>query len=163
MNKAKQNILHQKLLRAAARIQRMDLWHILVAKSQEVLKEIINHLRLRAGQKKRSFINPERYSTILQTSIQNVPTAVEFGRLFYPKLDRSYQSATLYKQSEDTLAKHWIENSPADTLCAYSDGSSCGLAKSAWGYILFRGRQMIGSGAGPLLGAEAYDGELLGA
>ncbi len=37
------------------------------------------------------------------------------------------------------------------------------MAKSAWGYTLFRKGQIIGSDAGPLWGAEAYDAEILGA
>ncbi|KAI0992184.1 hypothetical protein K3495_g16002, partial [Podosphaera aphanis] len=156
-------LLQQRQLRAATRIQRMDTWHPLLMRSQEGPKETINRLGLRAGQKSRTFTNPERYLTRLQTSLQNVPSAVESGKLFFPKAERNCQVARLDKQSEATQAKLWIGNLSTDTICAYSDGSSCGWARSAWAYTLFRGRQMIGSGAGALLGAEAYDAEVLGA
>ncbi len=156
-------LLQQRQLRAAARIQRMDTWHPLLTRSQEGPKETISRLGLRAGQKSRTFTNPERYLTRLQVSLQNLPVAVESGNLFFPKAELKSQSTRLDKQTEAAQAKTWIANLSADTVCAYPDGSSCGLARSAWGYTLFRGRQMIGIGSGPLLGAEAYDAELLGA
>ena len=93
-------ILQQRQLRAVVRIQRMDTWHSLLNRSQEGPKETIDPLGLRAGQKSRSFKNPERYLTRLQTSLGNVPGAAESGILFFPKMEQKSQSTKLDKQSE---------------------------------------------------------------
>ncbi|KAI0997565.1 hypothetical protein K3495_g10621 [Podosphaera aphanis] len=137
-------ILRQRQLRAATRVQRLDTRHPLVIRSQEGPKETIRRLGLRAGQKNRAFKNPERYLTRLQNSFQSVPAAVETAKLFSPIAERNSQSGRLDKQTEAKQAKRWIKNLSINTVCAYPDGSSCGLAKSAWGYTLFREGQMIG-------------------
>ncbi|KAI0994090.1 hypothetical protein K3495_g14093, partial [Podosphaera aphanis] len=156
-------LLQERQLRAAARIQRLDVWHPLVLRSRESSKETINRLGLRAGQKSRSFTFPERYFTRLQISARNMPAAEGPGRLYYPKGELNNKPLELDRQLEAEHAKQWISNLPSNTVCAYSDGSSCGPAKSAWGYTLYRRGQLIASGAGPMHGAEIYDAELLGA
>ena len=85
------------------------------------------------------------------------------GKLYFPKAEPIRQLTGGDKQQEAAHAKQWIASLSDETVCAYSDGSSCGPARSAWGYILYKGGQMIGSDAGPLPGAEVYDAEIFGA
>ncbi|KAI1005671.1 hypothetical protein K3495_g2547 [Podosphaera aphanis] len=132
-------LLQERQLRAAARIQRLDVWHPLVLKSRESLKETISRFGLR------------------------LPAAEGPGRIHYPKGELNNKPLELDRQLEAEHAKQWIANFPSDTVCAYSDGSSCGPAKSAWGYSLYRRGQLIASGAGPIHGTEVYDAEILGA
>nr|CCA28121.1 hypothetical protein SS1G_12417 [Albugo laibachii Nc14] len=156
-------LLQQKQLLAAARIQRLDAWHPLVFRARESPKETISRLKLRAGQKDRAFTVPERYLTRLQISARSIPTAEGHGHLFFPRGEPKIQSTGDDKQDEKALVKQWMSSLPSDTVLAYSDGSSCGPARSAWGYVLYKEGQLIGQGAGAMPGAEVYDAEILGA
>ncbi|KAI0998038.1 hypothetical protein K3495_g10151 [Podosphaera aphanis] len=156
-------LLQERQLRAAARIQRLDVWHPLVLRSRESPKETISRLGIRVGQKSRLFTFPERYFTRLQISARNLPAAEGPGRLQYPKGELNNKPLELDRQLEAEHGKQWIAKLPSDTVCAYSDGSSYGPAKSAWRYTLYRRGQLIASGAGPMHGVEVFDAELLGA
>lgn len=96
-------------------------------------------------------------------SARNLPDAESPGRLHYPTGEFNSKPSEVDRQLEAEHAKQWIANLPSHTVCAYSDGSSCGPVKSEWGYALYRQGQLIVSGAGPMPGAEVYVAELLGA
>ena len=147
---------------AAVRIQRFDAWHLLVFRSRESPQDTISHLSLRQGQENRSFKVPERYFTQLQISAKNVPKAEKSSKLYFPKAESIRKITGGHFQDEAAYAKQWIASLSAETVCACSDGSSCGPARSAWGYNLYRGGQVIGSDSGPLIGAEVYDAEIFG-
>ena len=141
-------LLQQRQLQAAARVQRLDTWHPLVFRSREEPKDTINRLGLRAGQKDRTFKVPDRYLTRLQMSAKTMPVAEKPGKIYYPKGKPISDSLGGRKQDEVLHAKQWIASLSDKTICAYSDGSSCGPARSAWGYALYRNGQMIGKEAG---------------
>ena len=92
-----------------------------------------------------------------------MPTAEDPGKLHYPTARPTSESTGNDKKAEADHAKQWIASLSAETVCAYSDGFSCGPAKSAWGYTLYSTGQMIGSGSGSIPVVEAYDAEQLGA
>ena len=48
-------------------------------------------------------------------------------------------------------------------ICAYSDGSSEGNGRSAWGFVLKRNGQTLLTGSGIRHGGEALDAEITGA
>lgn len=144
---------HKKLL-AAARIRRLDEWHPLVFRSSETLKETISRLGLRNGKKDRPFTLPERYLTHLQMSVKILPDSEGPARPQEPLSEIRGELIRLDKRKKANRVKLWIANLPSETVFAYSDGSSCGRARSAWRYSLYRGGQMIGNGSGPMLGAE---------
>lgn len=85
------------------------------------------------------------------------------GKMYFPRDEPIRQLTGGDKQYEVAHAKQWIASLSDKTVCAYSNGSSCGPARSAWGYTLYKGGQMIGSDAGTLPGAEVYDAEIFGA
>lgn len=132
-------------------------------RARENPKETISRLKLRAGQKDRSFTVPERYLTRLQISVRSISTAEGLGNLFFPRGEPKIKSVGGDRQDEKALVKQWMTCLPSNTVFAYSDGSSCGPAGSAWGFLLYREGQMIGQGAGAMPGAEVYDAEILGA
>lgn len=58
-------VLQMRQIKSAARIRRLDCWHPLTRRAVETPKDVIERLRLRAGQKERTFRVPERYLTRL--------------------------------------------------------------------------------------------------
>ena len=101
-------------------------------RARESPKETISRLKLRAGQKDRSFTVPERYLTRFQISARSIPSAEGPGHLFFPRGEPKIQSMGGDRQDEKALVKQWMASLPSDTVLAYSDGSSCGPARSAW-------------------------------
>ena len=80
-------ILQHRKEPAAARIQRLDAWHLLVFRSREVPKDTTSRLGLRIGQKNQTFKFLERYLTRLHISAKNVPLAERPGKLYFPKAE----------------------------------------------------------------------------
>ena len=50
----------------------------------------------------------------------------------------------------------------AETIFAFSDGPSSGPGKSARGFVVNQECKLVGSGSGPLPGAEVFDAEIIG-
>ena len=57
----------------------------------------------------------------------------------------------------------WIDKVSGTEICAYSDGSSEGYGRSAWGHVLKKDGQLIGKGSGIKHGGEMLDAEIMGA
>ena len=58
------------------------------------------------------------------------------------------------KEEKSKQFKLWLRNLPACTLCIYLDGSSTGPVYSAYGYAIYRDRELLASGGNFLPGAE---------
>lgn len=156
-------ILQQKMLRSAARMRRMDAWHPLAIRAAEDPKETIRRLGLRSGQRNRLFRQPERYMTRLQMSVRRVPTAEGPGKLYFPRGTPASNPCSRENEARSGSIKRWLASRPANTVFAFSDGSSLGPGKSAWGYVVYQGVKLVASGSGPLPGAEVFDAEVVGA
>ena len=156
-------ILQQKMLRSAARMRRMDAWHPLALRAAEDPKDTIKRLGLRSGQRDRLFRQPERYMTRLQISVRQVPTAEGPGKLYFPHGLPASTPGSREKEARSGSIKRWLTSLPANAVCAFSDGSSSGPGQSAWGYVVYQGGKLAGSGSGPLPGAEVFDAEVVGA
>ncbi|KAI0998650.1 hypothetical protein K3495_g9546 [Podosphaera aphanis] len=48
-------------------------------------------------------------------------------------------------------------------MCAFSDGSSNGPGRSAFGFAIYRNEELITTGKGSLLEGEVFDAEIVGA
>lgn len=59
--------------------------------------------------------------------------------------------------------KKWAQSTSFPDICGYSDGSSEGHGRSAWGFVLQRGGVTFQKGKGILHGGEVYDAVILGA
>lgn len=57
----------------------------------------------------------------------------------------------------------WANTLSSADICAFSDGSSVGHGRSAWGFVLQRGGITFKRGGGILHGGEVFDAELYGA
>ena len=64
-------------------------------------------------------------------------------------------------EREDCI--RWISDVPGSDIRAYSDGSSEGHGRSAWGFVLRNDGKLIGKGSGIKHGGEVLDAEITGA
>ena len=126
-------------------------------------KEEIGRLVLRLGQRNRFFRQPERYLTRLQISVRRVPTDEDPAKLHLPHGSPAPTPYSQEKGARSRSIQRWLASLLAETICAFSDGSSSDSGKSAWGYVLYQGGKLVGSGSGPLPGAEVFDAEVVGA
>ena len=144
-------------------MRRKDVWHPLALRAAEGLKDTIRRLDLRSGQRDRLFRQPERYMTRLQMSVRQVPIAEGPGKLYFPHGSPAPTPCSHEKEARSGSIKRWLASLTAETICAFSDGSSSGPEQSAWGYLVHQRGKLVGSGSGPLPGAEIFDAEILGA
>ena len=135
-------LLLQRQLKAASRIQRLDALHPLVFRSREGSTLTINRLQLRTGHKNRAISMLDRCLLRLQINSKSVPTAEGPGKLYYPRGKPTGKSVGCDKKMEADHAKQWIASLSEKTVCAHSDGSSCGPAISEWGYTIYRAGPM---------------------
>ena len=59
--------------------------------------------------------------------------------------------------------KLWLDFLSAKAFYTFSDDSSLGPRKSAWGYVAHQGGKLVGSGSSPLSGIEVFDAEVVSA
>lgn len=79
------------------------------------------------------------------------------------------QSAPVYSENLGTKVEgivahqQWAKSISSTDICAYSDGSSEGHGRSAWGYVLQRRGETFDKNNGIIYGGEIFDAEVAGA
>ena len=80
-----------------------------------------------------------------------------------PLLLTSYLSKARSKEVQIEICRQRINQVSKWKICAYSDGSSEGNGRSAWGFVLKRKGKTLLTGSGIRHGGEALDAEITGA
>ncbi|KAI1005893.1 hypothetical protein K3495_g2324 [Podosphaera aphanis] len=75
----------------------------------------------------------------------------------------AYVLALGTKESDIEAITRWANHVPGKDIYAYSDGSSEGHGRSAWGFVLKREDSNFLRGSGILHGGEVIDAEIIGA
>lgn len=107
----------------------------------------------------KSSARPEIQMSRLQRAYRELPEAEDPESLMpvvYPRKPGS-------KPMEGEDCVRWISDVPGTDICAYSDGSSEGQGRSAWGFVLRKDGKLIGKGSGIKHGEEVLDADIVGA
>lgn len=129
----------------------------------DTTNETIKRLNIQAGEKERLFSVPERYMTRLQNGNNNPLPSEGLGKLYQPRSLTHRKRQEWNKKEEPGQIKSWLEGLPKRILCVYSDGSPKGPGHSAYGYAIFKDKELVASGRKSLPRAEAYDAEVTAA
>lgn len=148
-------ILEGNRLRLSARLKSLDDQHPLRARDA-----VCPNVGTRKYKKTaKPSARPEIQMSRVQRAYREVPETESPEPLPPPV----YPIKSVTKQVEREASARWIDNMPRSEICAYSDGSSEGHGRSAWGFVLKRDGRLIGKGSGIKHGGEVLDAEIIGA
>lgn len=148
-------LLEANRLRVAARINSLDDQHPL--RSRAIVCPNVGTLKYKKSRKLSK--RPEIQMSRVQRAYKQLPPAETAHPLLAPK----YDHATGSKLEGKKAHLEWIRSISTSDICAYSDGSSEGHGRSAWGYVLHRDGKTFEKDQGSLHGGEVYDAEIFGA
>lgn len=148
-------VLESNRIRLAARIKSLDNRHPL--RSRASICPNIGTLKYKAHA--RMSVRPEIQMTRVQRTYRQLPQA----EIAHPISAPVYPESLGTKASEVNRFKLWARQISRFDICAFSDGSSEGHGRSAWGFSLQKDGVTICSEHGPLHGGEIIDAEIFGA
>lgn len=148
-------ILEGNWIRFSARIKTLDDRHPL--RSRAAMCPNVGTRKYKKNP--RGFDHVDRQRTRAQRTYRQLPDA-EASK---PLLPPSYPARSMTKLEVTETSRRWIDNVPASEICAYSDGSSEGNRRSAWGFVLKRYGKTLFKEGGIQHGGEILDAEITGA
>ena len=147
-------ILEGNRLRLSVRLKTLDDRHPL-----RIRAAVCPNIGTRKYKKRnRGTSVPEVIMSRVQRAYRQLPEA-EGAETLPPT---SYLPKAGSKEEQIEKCKQWINQVPKSEICAYSDGSSEGNGRSAWGFVLKRDGQTLLTGSGIRHGGEALDAEITG-
>lgn len=142
-------------MRLAARLKSLDKQHPLL----NIASVCPNASTQKYKAKKRTSMRPEIHMTRVQRAYRQLPIA----EIAEPLIKPAYTENLGTKSQGVEAHTQWVNTIRSADIFAFSDGSSEGHGRYAWGFVHQRGGIIIERGKGILHGGEVFDAELYGA